>query len=482
MPGVQVTTSVKNGPSTPLRAASGQAFFVGLAERGPSKEAVLVRGLADYESVFGPRPAYGFLYDTIKTFFDEGGEQAYVTRVVGPDATAGTATLKDRATPTAGDTLTFNAASAGSWSGRMKIVVEDGSINNTVKISILLDGDLVETQNNLASPEQIVSKFRTSVYVDVLNAGSTAASPLNLPAKGTFTVTAGDDLRGAIQTQNYTDALKNFVEGFGDGAVAIPGVGPAVHEAIVLHCKQNNRVALLSHNDGASEVELSQAVSAINSDYAGMFTPWVQVNDGAGGIRNAPPEGYVAACRARAHDTVGAWRAPAGGMGVATSILGVAKEYTKAESERLDAGRVSVIRRVAGTIRLYGWRSLSADDTNYGFLSARDLLNRLVVESSARLEQYVFATIDSKNQLLSAINAEIVGIVEPIRKSGGLYEKTDENGQEIDAGYLVETGSSVNSVQSLNNNIVRARLSVRLAPTGAMVSLDIVKVGLLSGL
>lgn len=482
MPGVQVTTSVKNGPSTPLRAASGQAFFVGLAERGPSKEAVLIRGLADYESVFGLRPAYGFLYDTVKTFFDEGGEQCYVTRVVGPDATSGTITLKDRATPTAADTLTVNAGSAGAWSSRVKVVVDDGSISNTVKVSITIDGDVVETYNNLASPEQIVAKFRSSVYVDVLDAGSTAAAPLNLPAKGTFTITAGDDLRGAIQTQNYIDSLKNFVEGYGDGAVAIPGVGPAVHEGLIAHCRANNRIALLSHNDGATEVELTQAVSAAASDSAGLFAPWVQVNDGAGGIRNAPPEGFVAACRARAHDQVGAWRAPAGGMGVANTLLGLSREYSKADNDRLDAGRVSIIRRVAGSIRLYGWRSLSPDDTNYGFLSSRDLLNRLVVESSARLEQYVFATIDSKNQLLSAINAELVGIVEPVRKAGGLYEKTDDTGQEIDAGYLVETGSSVNSVQSLNQNIVRARLSVRLAPTGAMVSLDIVKVGLLSGL
>lgn len=482
MPGVQVTTSVKNGPSTPLRAASGQAFFVGLAERGPSTEATLIRGLADYESVFGLRPAYGFLYDTVKTFFDEGGEQCYVTRVVGPDATTGTITLKDRATPEANDTLTVNAASAGSWSSRMKVIVDDGSVPDTVKLTITIDGDVVEMFNNLSTPEMVVAKFRSSVYVDVLDAGSTASAPLNLPAKGSFTLTAGDDLRGAVQTQNYVDALKNFVEGYGDGAVAIPGVGPAVHEGLVAHCKANNRIALLSHNDGASDVELTQAVSQAASDFAGLFAPWVQVNDGAGGIRNAPPEGFVAACRARAHDTVGAWRAPAGGMGVSQTLLGLGKEYSKADAERLDAGRVSIIRRVAGSIRLYGWRSLSPDDTNYGFLSSRDLLNRLVVESSARLEQYVFATIDSKNQLLSAINAELVGIVEPVRKAGGLYEKTDDTGQEIDAGYLVETGSSVNSIQSLNQNIVRARLSVRLAPTGAMVSLDIVKVGLLSGL
>lgn len=482
MPGVQVTTSVKNGPSTPLRAASGQAFFSGLSERGPSDAAVLIRGLADYEAVFGARPAYGFLYDTVKTYFDEGGQQAYVTRVVGVDATKGTILLKDRATPTPGDTLTVNAASAGAWSGDLKIVIEDGAITNTAKITVLYRNEPVEIQNNIPDIATAIQRFRESTYIDLVNMGSVAVGPLALPAKGTFSLTAGDDMRGAVTQEAYVKSLENFIEGYGDGAVAIPGVGPGVHDGIIQHARRNRRIALLSHNDGASQVELNQAVAAASNDGAGLFVPWVQVNDGAGGIRNAPPEGFVAACRARAHDTVGPWRAPAGGIAVARNLIGLAKEYTKAEAESLDASRISVIRRVAQTTRLYGWRSLSVDEQNYGFLSARDLLNRLVVESEKRLEEYVFAPIDAKNQLLSAINGELVGVVEPMRQAGGLFEQIDGNGQQIDPGYKIETGSTVNSTASLSNNEVRARLSVRLSPTGALVSLDIVKVGLLSGL
>lgn len=482
MPGVVVTTSLKNGPSTPLKAASGQFFVTGLAERGPHDEATLIRGMADYESVFGRRPAYGFLYDTIKTFFDEGGEQVYVVRTVGTDAVKGTVVLKDRATPDPADTLTVNASSPGAWSAGLSVRVLAGSINDTVKIEIILNGEVVESQDNMSSPSMIVQKFRNSVFVDMVNSGSTAIAPLNLPALGTFGLSTGDDKRGAITPDDYVESLDKFVETLGDGAVAIPGVGPSVHAGIVAHAVKNRRVALLSHNENASKMELNQAVAAVSSDAAGMFEPWLQINDGAGGVRTMPPEGYIAACRSRAHVTVGAWRAPAGAIGIARTILGLSREYTKAEAEALDASRVSVIRRVAGSIRLYGWRSLSPDETNYGFLSARDLLNRLVVESEARLEQFVFAPIDSKNQLTSAINGELVGIVEPIRNAGGLYEQIDSSGQTIDPGYKVETGATVNSTSSLANNEVRARLSVRLSPTGALVSLDIVKVGLLSGL
>lgn len=482
MPGVQVTTSLKSGPSTPLKSASGQFFVTGLAERGPTDEAVLVRGLADFQAVFGPRPPYGFLYDTIKTFFDEGGEQAYVVRTVGQDATRGTVVLKDRQTPTPADTLVINAASPGAWSGQVSVRVSPGAIDNTVKIEVLLGQDVVETQNNIATPQQAVQKFRLSPFIDVVDSGSTAPAPSNLPAVGTFAVSAGDDMRGTITPDRYVTSLDKFIEGLGDGAVAIPGVGPAVHAGLAAHARKNRRVALLSHNDSASLAELNTAVGSINTDAAGLFEPWLQITDGAGGVRNTPPEGFVAACRARAHNTVGAWRAPAGGIGQAQTLLGLAREYTKAEAEALDDARVNVIRRVAGTVRLYGWRSLSSDEENYAFLSARDLLNRLVVESEARLEQFVFQPIDAKNHLLSSMNAELTGIVEPIRQAGGLYEQVDANGEAVDPGYLVETGSTVNSTASLAKNEVRARLSVRLSPTGAMVMLDIVKVGLLSGL
>ena len=49
MPGVNVTTAARSGPSTPLRATSGQLFVAGLAERGSTTDPILLRGMADYE-------------------------------------------------------------------------------------------------------------------------------------------------------------------------------------------------------------------------------------------------------------------------------------------------------------------------------------------------------------------------------------------------------------------------------------------------
>ena len=482
MPGVQITTVASGAQSAALSAASGQFFVVGLAERGNSTEAVLVRGLADFEALFGARTTYSMLYDTIKVFFEEGGEQAYVARVVGEDATEGFVSVNDTATPSPVPTVQFTATSAGAYSSGLVVRVADGALPDTKKITVLFDGSPVEVRNNLATPAAIVAAFSASSFVNAVDLASATAAPDNLPANGDFTLSAGTDDRAAVLAADYIAALDRFGEGLGDGAVAIPGLGSTVHDGLIAHVEANNRIALLSLDVDSDAAETSLAALALNSDAAGLFTPWVEISDNAGGRRAISPEGYVAGVRARAHSQVGAWRPPAGGIAESVSILGLVTNYSTDEANSLDADKVSVIRKISNTYRLYGWRSLSIDQANFGYLNARDLLNRIVVESGARLEQYVFAPVDARGQTLAAINAELVGILEPIRQAGGLYERTTDDGQQIDNGYLVETGSSVNTAESLANNIIRARVSIRVSPIGALISLTIVKVGLLSGL
>ena len=69
-----------------------------------------------------------------------------------------------------------------------------------------------------------------------------------------------------------------------------------------------------------------------------------------------------------------------------------------------------------------------------------------------------------------------------MRQAGGLFALFDGNGKQIDPGYLVETGSNINTLASLNTNTVKAKLSLRVAPTAALVSVTVIKVGLISGL
>lgn len=478
MPGVNVTTVTRTGPTAPNLAPSGQLFMAGLAERGSTTAPIRIRGLADFEQYFGGRVAYSQLYENIATFFEEGGSQAYVIRVVGPAATRGFVDVSDRATP-AVQTVKFQAANAGSWSSGLSVTV-DNLTGSNVEFVVALNGTTVErfVATDVAG---IISAFEDSNYIVATSLGSTTVAPNNMPAEGTYTLSAGADDRASVTSTHYANALALFSLNLGNGAVAIPGVGSTVHAALIAHANANRRVALLSEGENASIATLKTTADGLNSEYAGLFAPWVQVATPSG-TKFISPEGYVAAVRNRAHVEAGPWRAPAGQIAVARSVIGLKQEYNRSQGDELDAAKVSAIRLINNTIRLYGWRSLSDDTSNYALLLGRDTLNYLVWQSEARLEQYVFQTVDGKGQLLSAINGTLVGILEPIRQAGGLYERVNDAGDLIDPGYLVETGSTVNSLENLANNEVRARISVRVSPAAALISVTIVKVGLLSNL
>lgn len=484
MPGVVVSTATRSGPVASLRSPSGQFFVVGMTERGLTDKPNLVRGMADVERALGTRVSYGAVYDQLKTFFDEGGRQAQVSRVVGAGATKGTLTLQDRAgTPLS--TLRADAASAGSWSTQVKVEVKDGSVANTFRVVVTLNDVVVEDVTNIPDPATAVARFAGSQYIRFTDLGSATAAPANNPRVLTATpLSAGTDDRASVVAQTYVDALADFEPGLGDGAVAIPGQnGSTIWNGIIAHCEANRRVALLAAPQNEAKATLLTNAGTLDSEYAGMFAPWIKVSDGGAGTRAISPEGFVAACRARAHEAVGPWAVPAGAAGKGETIVDLVQTFTSADANDLDQGKVSVIRKVGAGFRLYGWRSLSNDVDNFSYLKDRDLLNRIVVDAEERLEEYVFAPIDVKGQLLSQINAELVGIVGPIAAAGGLFARIADDGYTIiDPGFKVETGSEVNTPESLAANEVRARLSLRIAPTSGLVSLTIVKTGLLSGL
>lgn len=478
MPGVIVRTATIAGPSATLRQASGQLFLAGITERGSITEPILVRGMAEAESLMGARVSYGSIHDQLSTFFAEGGQQAYVARVVGATASVGSLTLVDTA-GTPQNTLRVDAANPGAWSTGVTVAVADGSVTNSFKITIALNGVTVHEENNILTPAEAVLRFASSPYVRVTNLGSATAAPNNNPdtPTGPTALSAGNDQRGSVVDADYVTALARFVPDLGDGAVAVPGrFSNTVWVGINAHCVANNRIGLLAAQVSETKGNLLTRSAEVNSEYCGIFTPWIRISDGAGSYRTVSPEGYVAAVRARAHDQIGPWRVPAGELARANTLVGLDVTYNSTDANDLDSSRVSVIRNIANSIRLYGWRSLRSTDNEYKLLHNRDLLNRLVVDGQRRLESFVFAPIDSKGQLLAAVNASIVGMVDPIARQNGLYPLLDSNGNMVDPGYKVVTDGTVNSPASLANDQIYAKLLVRIAPSGSLVTLTIYKV------
>jgi hypothetical protein len=481
MPGVIVRTATRSGPTNPPSPESARYFVAGLAERGDTTKEILVRSMAEYEVRLGQRVAYGALYDDLRTFFEEGGSEAYVARVVGADPTTGFLVLKDRAAGTPADTLRIEASSPGAWSTDVGVQVAAGTAAGSYKLLVSYKGVFAEVFDNLVTPTDAVGATEDSIYIRASSLGSATAAPGNQPAILAKTaLSAGDDKRGSVVAADVTAALDRFGPGLGPGAVGIPGYPhDLVGAAAIAHCKANRRLALLALDPEAliEDAQIAAASYPLDGEYAGIFYPWVTVPDGQNNTRTISPEGYVAACRARAHREVGPWRPAAGEIAQARYVLAPAIILTKAESDLLDESRVSAIRTVVGTTRVYGWRSLSTDAENYSLLIHRDVLNSLAHQGEKLLETFVFETIDGRGQLLGRVASTLVGMVDPIRQAGGLYERI-VNGEMQDPGYSVDVGPSVNTDAVLASNEVHAVLAVRVSPVGQLIDLTIVKSGL----
>jgi hypothetical protein len=342
----------------------------------------------------------------------------------------------------------------------------------------------VKDYTNLHSPQEAVSRMSSDPYVLVTDAGSASSAPTNNPvAVGPVALSAGTDDRGAVVAADYVAALTRFEIGLGDGAGAIPGLGPSVHAGLIAHADAYNRLALLVEDRDADIDTLLDTASQLDAKRAGLFAPWVMVPDTFGGSKTISPEGYVAAARARAHNTAGPWQAAAGENSKARYVVAPDTVYSASQGNDLDAGKVNAIRTVAGSTRLYGWRSLAADEDNWAYLTGADVINRVVTEAYRQLEPYLFGTIDAKGHLLAKVAGTLEGIVLPMADAGGLFARYDPNtGDQIDPGYRVNVGSDLNPVGSLALNQVIAELGIRVAPTAAIVNLTVTKAAVTAAL
>ena len=485
MPGVSVITDTWAGPASTPSPAHAAYFIAGLADRGPVGIVGKVQSLAEFEALYGPRVAYGALHDDLRVYFAEGGGEAYISRVVGGAATKGTVSLDDRGDP-AEPTLKFDAVGPGAWSGDLDVVVAAGTAAGSYKITLVHSGATVGTYDNLVTPADAVAALASSKWVTATDLGSESIAPANPPEIGPARLSAGTDDRATVDAADVATALTAFGPDLGSGAVAAPGFPAAtVGDTLIAHAKTHRRIALLA---GASDDTPAEAIDAAadiigeDNDGAGYFYPWVTIPDGSSS-KNVSPEGFVAAVRARSIRLTGAWAVPAGEAGMARFILAPVTALTRVEGDDLDENQVSAIRTIAGSPRLYGWRTLSSDRANFPTLNARDLLNFLDVDLSAAVEQYVFSPIDPGGQLLSRIRSTLIGRLDPVRAAGGLFERLDPVTRErIDPGYVVDVGPAVNTDETLTNNEVRALVTVRIAPIGQEITITIVKASLTAGL
>lgn len=478
MPGVVISTAVRTGPSATTVRESSQLFVVGKAQRGPADEAVLIESIADFEAKFGGYLSSSYLHPTVETFFEEGGTQCYVARTVGASATSGELELDDSLAATV---LTITANGPGTWSADVDIEVVEVVAGTSFKVNLYYQDALVYSTGTVTSAAQAAGRINLSAvaaqYVSAAATDGATTLPVAIAATALSTGAAGS----SVLVGDYVDSLDLFNGALGSGAVTCPEISNStMHDALIAHANTNSRIAILHDVENASVAAVKVTAVALqggdNAEHAALYYPWIEVPTTVNGVtRFIPPVGYVAAKRATAHNQTGSHVPAAGLLSASRFVTGVKTDIDKTNGDSLDDAGVNAIRIIQNSVRIYGARSLSADDENFRYITAQDTVNHVVIEAGRSLEDLVFSTIDGRNTIFSAIESRLIAILSPLRDIGALFEAFDANGRKIDSGFTVRCDAKLNPVSQLAGGTVKAKVGLRVSSVGDKIEVDIIK-------
>lgn len=500
MPGVNVTTAVRSGPVGAGDIVAGQVFMVGEAERGPTDEPTLLRSFSDYTTYYGNYKSSN-LYAHVKTYFDEGGTRCHVQRVVGSGAAAGSVALTSNSGASAGMTLT--ASTVGAWAANLSVAVLAAD-SAGYRLQFVLDGSTLLTTRDLVTVSDGINFVNASAVNHLVVASTTltdaqADSDSNNPDTASAAALSGSASDGAAVSNTEiiaalaTDDTGKLSPNLNTGAVCAPGrTGAAVWDALAAHAGAFNRVALCAFGaaDAASTAKTDAAGYYADANASNMAFYWPHVKIAApaitelatgestiqGATITVSPESYAAAARSRAVQQAGGpWRVGAGAISAGRNLKGLASDVTPATGDALDAARVNAIRKVGDSIRVYGARSVSSDESNWRYISMRDTMNYIVFGVEERMERHVFSVVDGRGNTFGVIRASIKAFLDPIRVAGGLYEAFDDTGAPVDPGYSVRVDSTINPATQLATGLVKAQVGVRVSGVADLIDITITK-------
>lgn len=436
---VTVTTEVVASPPPGTSSPSGQAFIIGATQKGPLTP-VQITGLAQYQSIFGDRSGGTDAYDVVESAFKEGLASAWFVRLAGPAAAVATKTLDSK--------LVVNATSPGAWGNSITVQW----VNSTS--TLIVEG----TSYAAASVAELEAVLR-------LNDEPVTVSG-TLPATN---VSSGDLTGGTDDASNavLADLLELFTADLGDGAVVIAGKSVSDQKtALGDHCEATNRIGLLASTSGNT---LAQALTQLATlDSHALVLLWPEVKAGS---KTYLPTGFALGARARAHASGNAVQSPISpDYGTARFMDTVVTNVADDDWKTANAAGLSIIRSVAGTPRIYGWKTVSAPEGVLTLQGAnyRDLIDFVAVGCQRIADAFVGRIVDGKGAALAEFAGQLTAFLDVNKGSFAAGAN--------DPGYLVDAGAGVNTPADIANGQIAANVSIRCAGTAEFVTIAVVAV------
>ncbi len=250
--------------------------------------------------------------------------------------------------------------------------------------------------------------------------------------------------------------LQAFKENNLISMLAIPGVTiPEVQVALVGHCENlRSRFAVLDMpGDAYKTADLIKFRQIVDSTYAAMYHPWIQVFDRSSNKPDfIPPSGAVMGVYSRTDINRGVHKAPANETVFCT---GLKVNYTKDEQDILNPEGINLIRALPGQgIRIWGARTASSN-SNFKYVNVRRLFIFVEESIKANTNWVVFEPNDPS--LWQRVSLTISNFLDTLWRNGMLA------GDSISDSYFVEIGPSTMSREDIANG--RLICNIGIAPS-----------------
>lgn len=328
--------------------------------------------------------------------------------------------------------LSFNIASPNYIEGRMKK-------SELVRIH-------VEPLEDVADPvEQLFGDGKKSGTV--ILSGGTDGNLGEVTAETFIGVDNGPGNRTGIQAYIENDQVS---------MMAVPGITmPDVIVSLVAHCENmKNRFAVLDMPfECVKTKELIEYREMIDSTYAAMYHPWLQVFDRS--TQKAgffPPSGAVMGVYARTDIARGVHKAPANETVMCTDL---SVNYNKGEQDILNPAGINLIRKLPGQgIRVWGARTASSNSA-YKYVNVRRLF--IYVEESIKVNTNWVVFEPNDTTLWTRVSITISAFLDTLWRSGMLAGATPEE------SYFVEIGPTTMTQDDIKNG--RLICNIGIAPS-----------------
>jgi Bacteriophage tail sheath protein len=497
-PGVYVE-EIPSGVRTITGVATAIAAFVGWIPKGSVEKPELILSWSDFERKCGGLHPNSLLSYAVYHFFANGGQRAYVVRLV----TTGSGTAADNAAAASvslDGKLKVATRNPGSWGSQYAIVTRKQNTDPKrfqLKVMYVQDGKkakkadkkgiAVEVFENLSmaadDPRHVVNVLgeESAVAVAEVIAGATD------PPEDTKIPPAGDPAAGEIPDVAFLDGGQEgkLLDPIADAAgfvaagqlaapsgstgvflldridlfniLCVPGLADVTAlSSLEKFCRDRRAFLIVDCASGATLDSLQDGpdttLTGDNAINAAFYFPWVSAPDPLQEYRpkDFPPCGFVAGLYARTDASRGVWKAPAGTEASITGALGVKNVLTNDENGVLNPKAVNCIRNLApyGTL-LWGARTLQGNDergSEWKYVPVRRTALFLEESLFRALKWVVFEPNDEP--LWAQIRLNVGAFLHDLFRQGAFQGKTPQE------AYFVKCDKETTTQNDINRGVV----------------------------